>query len=223
MGYGVLCLVLLGLLAGSSYVQSCTLITSNLLHVDSEETFVVDGHGSPIESDIIIQDFPKKRFILAQGRISVNSGNAFLGTTKIKIPSTNLDKDPAKKQFVYVNVVACRLEKVIMVSYQSGFIFIQTDKPLYTPGAKVNYRVYTMTPDLKPLTAPLVIEILNPDNIVVQKDVFKQTSVKGIISSNYQITELARFGIWSIVAKFEDTQIHNESAQFEVKEYANAK
>ncbi|KAM9312104.1 venom factor-like [Gastrophryne carolinensis] len=219
MGYGALCLVLLGLLAGSSYVQSCTLITSNLLRADSEETFVVDGHGSPIETDIIIQDFPKKRFVIAQGRISVNSGNAYLGTTKIKIPSTNLDKDPAKKQFVYVNVVACRLEKVVMVSYQSGFIFIQTDKPLYTPGTKVNYRVYTMTPDLKPLTSPLVIEILNPDNIIVQKDFIKQTSVKGMISNNFPLTELASFGIWSIVAKFEDTQIHNESAHFEVKEY----
>ncbi|KAM5170453.1 venom factor-like [Mantella aurantiaca] len=221
MGCRALCLVLLGFLAGSTYSQSCTLITSNVLRVDSEETFLVDGHGAALDGDIIVQDFPKKKFIIAQGRISVNSGNGYLGTTKFLVPSTNLDKDPEKKQFVYVTVNSgsCKYDKIVLVSYQSGYIFIQTDKPIYTPGSQVLFRVFSMTPDLKPINKPVVIEVLTPENVIVKKDVIQPTNIKGIIASNYRLTELASFGVWTVAAKFEDTVIHNYTTHFEVKEY----
>ncbi|XP_018421190.1 PREDICTED: A.superbus venom factor 1-like [Nanorana parkeri] len=221
MGCRALCLLLLGLLAGSTYGQSCTLITSNVLRVDSEETFLVDGHGTALDAEIIIQDFPKKKFVIAQGRISVNNDNGFLGTSKFLVPSTNLDKDPEKKQFVYVIVrsAPCNLEKVVLVSYQSGYIFIQTDKPLYTPGSTVLYRIFSMTPDLKPINKPVVIEVLTPENVIVKKDTLRQINIKGIISANYKITDLASLGIWTLSAKFEDTALHNFTTHFEVKEY----
>ncbi|XP_077326609.1 venom factor-like [Lithobates pipiens] len=221
MGFRTLCFLLLGLLAGSTYAQSCSLITSNVLRADSEETFLVDGHGTALDGDILVQDFPKKKFIISQGRISVNSGNGFLGTSKFLVPSTNLDKDPEKKQFVYVIVRSgpCNLEKVVLVSYQSGYIFVQTDKPIYTPGSQILYRIYSMTPDLKPLNTPIVIEVLTPDNVIVKRDTIRQTTTKGIISSSYRLTELASFGVWTVAAKFEDTLIQNFSTNFEVKEY----
>ncbi|KAM5171783.1 A.superbus venom factor 1-like [Mantella aurantiaca] len=194
MGCRALCLVLLGFLAGSTYAQSCTLITSNVLRVDSVETFLVDGHGTAFDGDIRIQDFPKKKFLIAQGTISVNRDNEFLGTTKFLVPSTSMDKDPKKKQFVYVTVNAgpCNVEKVVLVSYQSGYMFIQTDKPIYTPGSQVLIRVYSMTPDLKPINKPVIIEILTPDNVIVMKDALQQYNIKGIIPYGYRLNDLAR-------------------------------
>ena len=43
----------------------------------------------------------------------------------------------AEKQFVSVSVRVAQvsLEKVLLVSFQSGHIFVQTDKPIYTPGS----------------------------------------------------------------------------------------
>lgn len=45
------------------------------------------------------------------------------------------------KQYVYVQAQfpGRLLEKVVLVSFQSGYIFIQTDKTLYTPNSKGDY------------------------------------------------------------------------------------
>lgn len=39
------------------------------------------------------------------------------------------------------------LEKVVLVSFQSGYVFIQTDKTLYTPNSKGELKRRLMTPD----------------------------------------------------------------------------
>ncbi|XP_068130210.1 venom factor-like [Hyperolius riggenbachi] len=218
MGGRALCLILLGLLAGSSYAQSCSLITSNVLRIDSEETFIVDGHGTEMNGHIRIYDFPKKKGKLAEGPIAVNSNNGFLGTTKFLVPSKFLDKDPNKKQYVYVIVDSpnCKEEKVVLVSYQSGYIFIQTDKPIYTPGSTVNFRIFSMTPDLKLVNKPVSAEVVTPENVSVQKYL---QAASGIISLTYKLNELASIGTWTIVAMFQDNLIHNYTTYFEVKEY----
>ncbi|XP_068130209.1 venom factor-like [Hyperolius riggenbachi] len=219
MGGKALCVILLGLLAGSSYAQSCSLITSNVLRIDSEETFIVDGHGTEINGHIRIYDYPKKKAKLAEGPMAVNNNNGFLGTTKFLVPSKDLDKDPNKKQYVYVIVDSpnCKEEKVVLVSYQSGYIFIQTDKPIYTPGSTVNYRVFTMTPDLKPISKPVAVHILTPESVSVEEK--SQAINKGISSLTYKLNELASIGEWTIVAMFQDNLIHNYTTHFEVKEY----
>ncbi|CAJ0968222.1 unnamed protein product [Ranitomeya imitator] len=208
--------LLIAILTG---VFRCSLITPNVLRVDSEETIVVDGQGTGFDADISIHDFPRKRFTLVTSRVSVNSNNQFFGSNKLTIPSANLEKDPNKKQFVYVTVNSpqCSLEKVVLVSFQSGYIFIQTDKPIYTPGSTVLYRIFTMTPNLKPVRKPVVIEFLTPENVIVKKDI--QTSETGIMSLSYKLPDLVSLGLWTISAKFEDTLIQNYTTQFEVKEY----
>ncbi|KAM5171778.1 venom factor-like [Mantella aurantiaca] len=226
MGYRALCFILLGFLTGSTYAQSCTLITSNVLRVDSEETFLVDGHGTAFDGEIIVQNFPEKKISIARGNISVNSGNGFLEITKLLasaflVPSINLDKDSEKKQFVCVTVNSgpCKLEKVVLVSYQNGYIVIQTDKPIYTPGSQVLFRIYSMTPDLKPINKPMVIEVLTPENVIIKKEVIQQANTKGILSSNYSLSGLASLGVWTMAAKFEDSVTHDYTTHFEVKEY----
>ncbi|XP_075200018.1 complement C3-like [Anomaloglossus baeobatrachus] len=138
-----------------------------------------------------------------------------------KIPSNDLEKNPTKKQFVYVTVKSpqCSVENVVLVSFHTGYIFIQTDKPIYTPGSTVLYRIYTMTPNLRPVSKPVIIEFLTPNNVIVKKDVIQQNSKTGIISFSYKLTDLVSLGLWTISAKFEDTLIHNYTTQFEIKEY----
>ena len=51
-----------------------------------------------------------------------------------QIPAEDFSKDPDLKQYVYLQAQfpGQVLEKVVLVSFQPGYIFIQTDKPIYT-------------------------------------------------------------------------------------------
>lgn len=43
--------------------------------------------------------------------------------------------DSEEQQYVYLTATfpTIKMEKIVMVSFQSGFLFIQTDKTIYTP------------------------------------------------------------------------------------------
>ncbi|XP_069804343.1 complement C3-like [Dendropsophus ebraccatus] len=155
------------------------------------------------------------------GRVSVNNGNQFFGNVKLSIHSMELEKDPDKKQYVTVSVTSpvCNLEKVVLLSYHSGYILIQTDKPIYTPGSTVVYRIFTMTPNLKPASKPVMIDFLSPDNIYMVKRTVHHSKT-GIISLSHRLPDLVSLGLWTISVRFEDNLIHNYTTQFEVKEYA---
>ncbi|XP_075062652.1 complement C3 [Mixophyes fleayi] len=220
MGCRSLCLVLLSLLAGS-YAQPCTLITSNILRLESEETIVVDGQSKAFEADVEIQDFPQKKFSLVKQKVSLNAANKFLGVAKVTIPSKDLIKDKKGKQYVYVTVKGpgCNLEKVVLVGYQSGYVFIQTDKTIYTPGATVLYRIYSMNYLMSPVNKAVIVEFLTPENIIVKRDNVKHEGTSGILSLSHKLPELVSVGTWTISAKYEDSPLHNYTTNFEVKEY----
>ncbi|KAM4038068.1 complement C3 [Anomaloglossus baeobatrachus] len=220
MGCRLLCLTLLALLAGC-FGQPCTLITPNVLRVESEEAIIVDGHNKAFEADVEIQDFPKRISSLAKQKISLNSDNKFLGTATVKIPYKDLAKDPKTKQYVYVSVKSqfCNMEKVVLLGYQSGYIFLQTDKTIYTPSSTVLYRIFSMNYKMSPVNKAVIIEFLTPENIIVKKDTVKTEGESGIISLSYKLPELVSVGVWTISAKYEDSPLQNYTTNFEVKEY----
>ncbi|KAM9363158.1 complement C3-like [Symphorus nematophorus] len=101
------------------------------------------------------------------------------------------------KQYVYLQAQFPDrlLEKVVLVSFQSGYIFIQTDKTLYTPDSKVLFRMFAVTPHMEPVKRN---EVTDP-TIVIEIVVFP--------------------GLWKVVAKFQSNPQQSYSAKFEVKEY----
>ncbi len=55
-----------------------------------------------------------------------------------QIPASEFSKVPNVKQYVYLQAQFPDrlLEKVVLVSFQSGYIVIQTDKTIYTPNSQ---------------------------------------------------------------------------------------
>ncbi|XP_072005885.1 venom factor-like [Engystomops pustulosus] len=217
MGSSLLCVTVLALLAGG-YGQPCTLITPSVLHRDSDETIVLDGHNTAFEAEVQIQDFPRRNLQLSRQKISLNDDNNFLGTATVRIPSKDLAKDPKSKQYVYVTVTSpvCSLEKVVLLGHQSGYAFIQTDKTIYTPGSNVFYRIFSMDNKMSPVNKPMVVDILTPENTISRRETVKSA---GIISSSYKLPELMSEGVWTISVRSEDSPLQLHSTSFEVKEY----
>uniref|UniRef100_A0A8C8STP1 Uncharacterized protein n=1 Tax=Pelusios castaneus TaxID=367368 RepID=A0A8C8STP1_9SAUR len=127
-----------------------TLITPSVLRVESEEMVAVEAHGhhSPMEVVITVHDFPQKKRTLALATASLNPGNGMINSTTIKVPAQLLQKDAQNKQYVYIQAKSSQftLEKVLLLSFHSGYIFIQTDKTIYTPGSTGQSQLHSALP-----------------------------------------------------------------------------
>ncbi|XP_070831488.1 complement C3-like [Chaetodon trifascialis] len=203
----------------------------NLLRVGTAENIFVecqDCTGGDIRVDINVMSHPTKVKRLAFTSVTLTSAKHFQDLGQITVPAGDFSKDPNMKQYVYLQAQFPDrlLEKVVLVSFQSGYIFIQTDKTIYTPNSKVHYRMFAVTPRMEPVerddetqteTASIAIEIVTPDGIILPRDTVSLKS--GIHSGHYQLGEIVSPGVWKVVSKFQSNPQQSFSAEFEVREY----
>nr|XP_020647238.1 A.superbus venom factor 1-like [Pogona vitticeps] len=203
-----------------SHSQLYSLITPSVLWVESEEQVVVEAHGLNVATEVTVnvQDFPHKRNNLYQIKASLTPENGMMATPSIKIPAKDLIKDSKKKMYVVVQAISAKftLEKVVLVSFQSGYIFTQTDKTIYTPGSPVRYRIFSMGHDMERLDRNVIVEFMTPEDIVVSQNTINPAST---VTQTYNLPELVSLGTWKVVAKYQDAPDESFSTQFEVKEY----
>ncbi|XP_070683645.1 complement C3-like [Pempheris klunzingeri] len=200
----------------------------SVLQVGTPENIFVecqDCTGGDIRVDISVMNHPTKIKTLASTFVTLTSAKHFQGFGQIKIPVEDFNRDPNMKQYVYLQAKFPDrlLEKVVLVSFQYGYIFIQTDKTIYTPNSRVHFRLFAVTPRMEPVefrtqtVAAVAIEIETPDSVILPLDPAVLKS--GIYSGDYQLNEIASPGLWKVVAKFQSNPQHRYSAEFEVKEY----
>ncbi|KTF81588.1 hypothetical protein cypCar_00030778 [Cyprinus carpio] len=197
----------------------------NLLRVGSSENVFVEAQdysGGDLNVRIIVKNHPKKNVEILSKSVTLTAANNFQILTDMKIPSDRqyFSDDPLEKQYVYLQAQfpSFTLEKVVMLSFQSGYIFVQTDKPIYTPASTVQYRIFSLTSGLKPFEhAGISVEIMDPQGITTMREtIFPQ---QGIRSGKYAVPQPASPGIWKVVTRFTNTPQKNYTADFEVKEY----
>ncbi|KAL1281262.1 hypothetical protein QQF64_000065 [Cirrhinus molitorella] len=197
----------------------------NLLRVGSFENVFVEAQdytGGNLNVRIIVKNHPKKNLEILSKSVALTAANNFQILTDIKIPDDQnfFTDDPLEKQYVYLQAQfpSVTLEKVVMVSFQSGYIFVQTDKPIYTPASTVNYRIFSLTPDQHPFDgSSITVDIMNPQGITLDRDKFLPR--QGIRTETFALPELASSGIWKLIAKYSNTPQKNFTTEFEVMEY----
>ncbi|XP_038046262.1 complement C3-like [Patiria miniata] len=201
------------------------IIAPNVIRVDVEETILVNVFGTS-DGDVV----PVTLYFQLTGsnqRISAttvrvtkdNPQEAILQIRRDQLPQ----QDTSKQQFITLVATANTPQlqindrRTILLSYQSGFVFIQTDKPLYTPTQRVDIRVVALDQKMHPTYHNLKVDIVNPDQIIVHR--YEKAPQKGFLTINFAFPPLPVFGNWTVVAYYGHKFKANTSIQFEVKEY----
>uniref|UniRef100_A0A081DUC5 Complement C3 n=1 Tax=Python regius TaxID=51751 RepID=A0A081DUC5_PYTRG len=204
----------------SSHSSLYTLITPDVLRTDTDEQILVEAHGETAAKniEISVHDFPQKQKTLYQIQAELNPDKGAFVTPTIKIPAKELNKDSKQNQYVFVQVTGPQLflEKVVLVSFQSGFLFLQTDKTIYTPSSPVRYRVFSMDHNMHMMDKTVIVEFQTPEGIVVSSNPVNPSSS---MIRPFNLPELVSFGTWKAVARYEHSLKESYTAYFDVKEY----
>ncbi|XP_028319576.1 complement C3-like isoform X3 [Gouania willdenowi] len=230
MSWSLLLLASLALVSLGDGAPLKIMSAPNLLRVGTTENIFVECQGcsgGDIPVTISIWNHPTNTIELKSTSVVLNSSNDYQEFGKITLPPNSFNPDPKVKQYVYLKAQFDDrlLQKVVLVTFQSGYIFIQTDKPLYTPDSTVLFRVFALTPQMTPLErtvdggvgTSIDIDIETPDGIVLPQTT--KTLKSGIHAGNYYLPDLVTRGVWKLVARFQTNPQQSFYSNFEVKEY----
>uniref|UniRef100_A0A3B4XPU7 Complement C3-like n=1 Tax=Seriola lalandi dorsalis TaxID=1841481 RepID=A0A3B4XPU7_SERLL len=205
-------------------IMSCP----NVLRVGAEENIFIECQGcSDAQPDmrviIKVLSSPTKSTILTDTSVTLTKDNNFQQFGQITIPSDTFYKIPSMTQHVYLQAhfPGVILEKVVLVSFQSGYIFIQTDKTLYTPNSIGDVILFILPVERDTPTstyASVAIEMMTPEGISLSLP-GPVILDSGMYSGIYPLSEIVSLGLWKVVAKFPLNPQYSYSAEFEVKEY----
>ncbi|XP_036419817.1 complement C3-like [Colossoma macropomum] len=198
-----------------------------ILRVGTTEKVFVEAWNykeeKPINVIIRVMNFPSKDRDLFSTTVTLKPEEKFQALVDVTINNIvdTFHTDLQKKQYVYLKANfdgPYSMEKIVMVTLQSGYIFIQTDKTIYAPDSKVRYRVFPFNLEAKSVVNRVVVEIVTPEGIIIQRHPL-YTINTFFKSMEFQLGSPISTGIWKIVGSFTDNPNKNFTAEFEVKEY----
>ncbi|XP_060557864.1 venom factor-like [Ruditapes philippinarum] len=107
----------------------------------------------------------------------------------------------------------------IVLSYRTGYLIVQTDKPIYTPRQKVRVRALALDESMKAVDGwQVAMDIISPKNATVARKIIKHSET-GFYENIFIVPEYADTGIWTARAFYRgqlETQFHS---RFEVRKY----
>lgn len=202
--------------------ESVYLITApKLLRLDASENVVVQLFG--YDQEITVHLYLKNTLApvykeYAFQSLKLNAANNYQASATLRIMATDFPKEDT---FVYLQAIssAFSVHEKIPVTTVNGFLFIQTDKPLYTPEHEVQVRVYSLNEELRKSRRPVTLTFVDPNGIKVEViDMADIVGAKPLLPP-FKIPLKPTYGIWKIVATYADTFETTATAEFEVKEY----
>uniref|UniRef100_A0A803W1Y6 Complement C5 n=1 Tax=Ficedula albicollis TaxID=59894 RepID=A0A803W1Y6_FICAL len=213
------------LFSGTTFSQEKTYVLTapKIFRAGASEKVVVQAFGYEEEFpvSIALKSFPDKLAVYSSGRISLTPANKFQDAVTLTVQPTDLPRTDNSDKYLYLEAVSPHFTrfKKIPVSYENGFLFIHTDKPVYTPDQSVKVRVYSLNEELQPARRETVLTFVDPEGVEV--DILEEKDFTGIVSfPDFKIPPNPKYGIWKIKAKYKKDFVTSAVAKFEVKEYA---
>ncbi|KAJ8379726.1 hypothetical protein SKAU_G00005040 [Synaphobranchus kaupii] len=191
-----------------------------ILRLDAAETVVIQLFGYEQDSTVTVslKSYPDKKETFATESVKLTAEKGHQGVVTLRLLPTDFPKD-ATNVFLEAWSSEFTKEEKLPVSRDNGFLFIQTDKFLYTPGQSVKVRVFSLSAALKPALRPVTLTFLDSEAMVV--DIVDLKDVTGILSMQnpFKIPLSPKFGVWKIKATYTEEFVTTATTEFEVKEY----
>uniref|UniRef100_A0A8D1F183 Complement C5 n=1 Tax=Sus scrofa TaxID=9823 RepID=A0A8D1F183_PIG len=193
-----------------------------ILHVGAAENIVVQvyGYTEAFAVTVSVKSYPDKKITYSSMYVILSTENKFQNSAFLTIQPKQLLGKPNSVSHVYLDIVSKHFSrsKKIPVTYDNGFLFIHTDKPVYTPHQSVKVRVYSLNDELKPAKRETVLTFIDPQGSEVE--VLEENDYTGIISfPDFKIPSNPKYGVWTIQAKYREDFSTTGTAYFEIKEY----
>uniref|UniRef100_A0A671E4U9 Complement C3 n=1 Tax=Rhinolophus ferrumequinum TaxID=59479 RepID=A0A671E4U9_RHIFE len=206
------------------------LVTPRVLRVGSPETILIQAHSDSeqpligtLKVNLTVWDFPMKKTAVAKNQLILSSENHFMNQASVVIPESLVYPPQPGQQYVIIRATwtptsaSSSMEKMVLVAPHAGYIFLQTDKTIYTPEHLVQYRVFTVNHKMDPVTKTFTLDIKNPEGIaVISQDLVAQG---GFFANSFHLPELISLGTWSIEASYRTAAKQKFKTSFDVKEY----
>ncbi|NXS27545.1 CO5 protein, partial [Pomatostomus ruficeps] len=213
------------LFSGTTFSQEKTYVLTapKIFRAGASEKVVIQAFGFEEQFPVTIslRSFPDKLAVYSSARVSLTPANKFQDAVTLTVQPTDLARTDNSDKHLYLEAVSPHFTrfKKIPVSYENGFLFIHTDKPVYTPDQPVKIRVYSLNEELKPAQRETVLTFVDPEGVEV--DILEEKDFTGIVSfPDFKIPPNPKYGIWKIKAKYKKDFVTSAVAKFEVKEYA---
>ncbi|KAM9360733.1 complement C5 [Symphorus nematophorus] len=199
------------------------LITAPLsLRVDALETVLLQLFGFTDEVNVYVflkTSMAPDHVVLAREAVTLNAQNHHQATARIRLSPQQLDKS-LNHVILHVQSAEINRHLSIPVSRTNGFLFIQTDKPLYTPHQSVKVRVFSLNQELRPANRSVFLTFKDPDQTTVDfVEIFDINNGIPSLQNPFKIPIKPKLGIWSIEASYSGDFTTKAITDFEVKEY----
>ncbi|KAK2903268.1 hypothetical protein Q8A67_007981 [Cirrhinus molitorella] len=110
-----------------------------------------------------------------------------------------------------------RWQTRVLVSKHSGYIFIQTNQPIYNPTQKVWFRIFTLDHAMRPKSEIIHVHIYNADGNKVKNSMYNV--VDGVLSYDYHIPDISKPGVWQIKAHYKGDEENAAVREFKVQKF----
>ncbi|XP_054903924.1 complement C4-B [Poeciliopsis prolifica] len=105
----------------------------------------------------------------------------------------------------------------VLVSDHRGYIFIQTDQPMYNPTQTVKYRIFTLDHMFRPYQGTIITSVFNAAGNRIMKSL--KNSEKGIFSGHFPIPSVSESGTFKITAHYDDDEAKVAVREFKVQKF----
>ncbi|KAK2880874.1 hypothetical protein Q8A67_018142 [Cirrhinus molitorella] len=207
----------------NAQIPTCLIVAPNIIHLGVEETVSVQLHGATkeISMQLYFQDQITNKILSTVKTVVLSKDNNYQAVEKLKVDHS-LYGSTKVQEYVQLtakseDVFGGSAKKInILLSTKRGYIFIQTDKPIYNPGETVKYRIFTLDNYMIPIKDDIHVQIINCKGLIVYNHILISDQ---ILERTITIPEVELAGKWKIIVTYHKYPESTRSLEFEVKEY----